>query len=264
MDETRVNQAATLLSAGRLENAKLGPLPNGLRPRDEREAYIVQDALHERFVAAGLGVVGGYKIGCTTEVMQRFLGIPNPCAGAVFESTAHRSEGTFRHGGLVRPGVECEIAVRLNADLASDGAPYDRESVAPAVGAFMAAIELVDDRWSDYKSVDTATLIADDFFGAGCVLGQEVTDWRALGPRDITGSMSINGEVVGTGVGGDIMGHPLEALAWLANLKAELGAVLRAGEFVLLGSIVETQWVDQGDTVTIELDGLGRATARFV
>jgi 2-oxo-3-hexenedioate decarboxylase/2-keto-4-pentenoate hydratase len=264
MDETRVNQAATLLSAGRLENAKLGPLPDGLRPRDEREAYIVQDALHERFVAAGLGVVGGYKIGCTTEVMQRFLGIPNPCAGAVFESTAHRSEGTFRHGGLVRPGVECEIAVRLNADLASDGAPYDRESVAPAVGAFMAAIELVDDRWSDYKSVDTATLIADDFFGAGCVLGQEVTDWRALGPRDITGSMSINGEVVGPGVGGDIMGHPLEALAWLANLKAELGAVLRAGEFVLLGSIVETQWVDQGDTVTIELDGLGRATARFV
>ena len=128
----------------------------------------------------------------------------------------------------------------------------------------MSAIEVVDDRWNDYRSMDTPTLIADDFFGAGCVLGPEVKEWRSLDVGAIGGEMDINGEVVGTGVGSDIMGHPLEALAWLANLMASRDASLRAGQFVLLGSVVETHWVEQSDIVTIEVEGLGKAVARFV
>ena len=75
--------------------------------------------------------------------------------------------------------------------------------------------------------------------------------------------MAVNGDPLGTGRGGDIMGHPLEALAWLANLMAERGVGLRAGEFVSLGSIVQTYWVRKGDVVTIDIGGLGRARARF-
>ena len=253
-----------MLSAGRLNHERMGTLPDDLRPRNEVEAYNVQDALHEHYSAAGQGEVVGHKIGCTTLVMQRFLGIDNPCAGAVLNGTAHLADGKFVHGDLLHPGVECEIAVRLGADLAPDGAPYARASVEPAVGAMMAAIEVVDDRWHDYKSMDTPTLIADDFFGAGCVLGPGVKEWRSLDPSTIKGAMDINGEVVGTGVGSDIMGHPLEALAWLANLMASRGTTLRAGQFVLLGSVVETHWVEQGDVVNIELEGLGKAVARFV
>jgi 2-keto-4-pentenoate hydratase len=59
------------------------------------------------------------------------------------------------------------------------------------------------------------------------------------------------------------MGHPLEALAWLANTAALHGMPLRAGEFVFLGSIVETKWLERGDLVEIEISGLGGASARF-
>jgi 2-oxo-3-hexenedioate decarboxylase/2-keto-4-pentenoate hydratase len=59
------------------------------------------------------------------------------------------------------------------------------------------------------------------------------------------------------------MGHPLEALAWLANLRARLGLGLRAGEFVLLGSVVETRWVGAGDQVVVEIEGLGEVRALF-
>ena len=239
-------------------------LPPESRPSDEADGYRVQDALHELLVGSGLGPVVGHKIGCTTPVMQRFLGINNPCAGGIFDSTAHELSGSFRFDRLLHPGVECEIAVRLKADLSPGRAPYNRESVANAVGSVMAAIELVDDRWRDYKSVDTPTLIADDFFGAGCVLGQEVFDWADFDLSVVEGAMSINGTPVGSGKGSDIMGHPFEALAWIANSMAARGKSLRAGEFVLLGSIVETQWVETGDVVTIEQPGLGTATARFV
>ncbi len=253
-----------MLSAGRLGPDKMDALPPELRPPDEADAYRIQDALHGLLVDAGWGDVAGYKIGCTTPVMQRFLGVDNPCAGGVFDSTVRDLDGSFSFDRLLHPGVECEMAVQLKADLSPGGAPYERESVAPAVGSVMAAIELVDDRWIDYKSVDTPTLIADDFFGAGCVLGPVVADWGSIDLSEVEGSMSINGTPVGSGKGSDILGHPFEALAWIANSLAARGKSLRANEFVLLGSLVETQWVERGDVVTIEQPGMGAATARFV
>ena len=263
MESHAIGHAASALSAGRLACERMGLLPSELRPSDEVEAYRIQDALHGLLEDGGMGSPAGHKIGCTTPVMQSFLGIPNPCGGAVFDSTVREGSGSFDFDRLLHPGVECEMAVRLGADLPPDGAPYDRSTVAPAVGAVMAAIELVDDRWVDYKSVDTPTLIADDFFGAGCVLGPPVHDWPGLDLPGVEGSMFINGTHVGSGSGADIMGHPFEALAWLANSMAGRGRGLRAGEFVLLGSLVETKWVERGDLVTIEQPGLGTASAQF-
>jgi 2-keto-4-pentenoate hydratase len=80
---------------------------------------------------------------------------------------------------------------------------------------------------------------------------------------EISGRMTINGRNAGAGVGGDIMGHPFEALAWLANLFAGRGQTLRAGAFVLLGSVVETRWVAAGDIVDVKIDRLGAARAKF-
>lgn len=256
-------RAAGHLSRARVDHVRLEDLPDPLRPTSETEAYAVQDVLHGVLSDAGLGTVAGHKIGCTTPVMQEYLRISNPCAGGVFNPTVRHEDGTFPHEGFLHVGVECEIAVRLGSGLAAGGAPYTRESVAPAVDAVMAAIEVVDDRWTDFRSVDTFSLIADDFFGAGCVLGRPVIDWEALDLPAAAGSMSINGEPVGAGSGGDIMGHPFEALAWLANSLAGRGAGLQAGEFVLLGSVVETHWVEKGDVVAVEIDGLVGAVARF-
>ena len=53
------------------------------------------------------------------------------------------------------------------------------------------------------------------------------------------------------------MGHPLNALAWLANSSAARGKPLSRGEIVLTGSLVETRWLDRGDRVTASISGLG-------
>jgi 2-keto-4-pentenoate hydratase len=68
---------------------------------------------------------------------------------------------------------------------------------------------------------------------------------------------------VGAGVGTDVLGEPLEALAWLATTLARRGLVLRAGEVVLLGSLVRTHWIERGDDVVIENDQLGSARLRL-
>lgn len=258
-----IEEAADVLCRARLERRRFAGLSPGWRPAGEAEAYAVQDALHDKLRAAGRGAVAGHKIGCTTPVMQRFLGIDHPCAGGVLEPTVQHRDGVFRHADFLRVGVECEIAVTLARDLPAAKAPYNLQSVADAVGACMAAIEIVDDRYQDYSALDPLTLVADDFFNAGCVLGEPVENFRALDLQRVAGRMAINGEEVGRGRGGDVLGHPFNALAWLANLCAAHNRHLCAGEFVLLGSVVETKWLAAGDRVEIAIEGLGGASARF-
>ena len=133
METQATGEAARLLAEARLGRRRFAGLPDGRRPVDEAEAYAIQEALHRRLEAAGRGPVVGYKIGCTTPVMQRFLGIDSPCAGGMLRPGVRQRDGRFRHADFLRVGVECEIAVSLARDL-PEGAPYDRYSVGEAIG----------------------------------------------------------------------------------------------------------------------------------
>ena len=254
-------QAATVLLDQRLSLQPITDLPAAIRPQTEGEGYALQRVLNGLLTVAGMGKPVGHKIGCTTPVMQKFLDIANPCAGVVFEKTVLRRSARIPRSGFVRLGIECEIAVTLASDLAPAGAPVDRESAGKAVAAVMAAIELVDERYENFRTLGVPTLIADDFFDSGCVLGDPVRDWRKLDLGRLSGATYINGVEGGRGTGALVMGHPLEALAWLANSRVKHGlAPLRAGEFVMLGSVVETKWLDAGDEVRVEIEELGELT----
>ncbi|HYW62127.1 MAG TPA: fumarylacetoacetate hydrolase family protein [Bradyrhizobium sp.] len=259
MDKTL--EAARAIASARRGCMPLQSLPTSIAPHDEAEGYRIQHALHG-LLAPDVGPLVGYKIGCTSAVMQRYLGIPHPCAGGVFAKGMHASGVRLRHADYVRVGVECEIAVRLGRDLAAAGA-FTAESVMDAIEAYHPAIEIVDDRYADWRSIGAPTLIADDFFAAGCVLGEAVP--RAVVPDllDVTGVALINGIETGRGTGADVLGHPHAALAWLANHLAASGRHLRTGQIVLTGSLVQTVWLNSGDRAVMELSGLGTVAAEF-
>lgn len=257
MKPEAIARAARQFKKARLTKIPIDGLPNGDRPSDTDEGYAIQEALHEQIETP----VAGFKIGCTTTVMQRFLNIDQPCAGRILKTDIHTSPVELPHASFQRVGVECEIAVRLGQDLPPRRTSYDRHTVAGAVSACMAAIEIVDDRYVDYTKLDAPTLIADDFFGAGCVLGTARSGWEDL--AYIAGTMFLNGEAVGSGTGAQVMDHPFEALAWLANTLADRGQGLSANDIVLTGSIVETHWVDAGDHIKVSIGGLGDAEVIF-
>ena len=262
MTPENASAAAGEICAARLGLRPLGRLPSPLQPDGETEAYQVQDALNNALSEAGFGNLAGYKIGCTTAVMQAYLGIPSPCRGGIPGRTVAPAGAVLKHADYRRPGVECEIAVRLGDDVPLSGASYDKASVGRFVESCMPAAEIVDDRYTDWRTVGTPLLIADNFFGAGCVLGDPVRAWGAL--DEAAGTMLINGAVAGSGKGADVLGHPFEALAWLANQLAAQGRVLRAGDLVLTGSVVQTNWVAAGDHVVMDLGALGAVEFSFV
>lgn len=257
MTPDEIRQAAEQIALARRRRLRVGFLPGALRPRDEASAYAIQFAAHDL-----LGPRAGWKIGCTTPVMQEVVGLPSPCAGGMFARTIFAGEARLSIDSMFRPGVECEIAVRLGSDVPPGR--HTRDSVAAHVGAVMAAMEVVDDRYCDYRRLDAPALIADDFFHVACVHGPEVADWRSLDLTKLVGRTLIGGVEQGRGVGADVMGHPFEALAWLATRLGGYGRGLRAGEIVMLGSLVGTRWIERPTRATIEVEGLGRAVCDFV
>ncbi|MEZ5444160.1 MAG: fumarylacetoacetate hydrolase family protein [Gammaproteobacteria bacterium] len=258
----KILAAAQVIATARRSRAPLAALPADCIPATEAEGYRVQRALHD-LIRPQVGALVGYKIGCTSKVMQEYLEIPHPCGGGVFERVVHESGMKLAASDYVRVGVECEIAVKLARDLTPSEQPFTAEWVGEAVEAYYPAIEIVDDRYVKWETLGAPTLVADDFFAAGCVLGKPVVRSAAPDLLDVTGRALINGTEAGRGTGADVLGHPHHALAWLANHLATEGRGLHAGQIVLTGSLVKTVWLAPGDHVRMELEGLGEVEATF-
>ena len=264
MDDGRIRAAAEALCAARLARRPVEPLSDAIRPRDEAEAYRVQGVLHELLTQAGWGEVAGYKIGCTTPVMQQALGLDHPVSGGIFASTVHRGRNVgLRLADFIGLSLESEIVVRLDEDLPAGGAPYDRASVARAVGAAHAAFELTESRYPDRHAVGVPTQVADDYYGSGSVLDDAVEDMDPFTLDRVASRLVVNGEEVGAGTGSLVLGHPLEGLAWLANALAARGTGLRAGEIVSLGSVIAAYDPRPGDDVLVVHDPLGEVRLSF-
>jgi 2-oxo-3-hexenedioate decarboxylase/2-keto-4-pentenoate hydratase len=256
---SRVNEAAdALLRQFRGKEKYL--LEGELLPESIDEAYEVQ-AAYQGSLTGDLGAVAGYKIAYTTTALQQSSGISEPVAGVILASNVRHSPAVLSSSDFLQPGIECEVGVRLGADLPASGAPYDRDRASEAVEAVMTAFEVVDNRRTQGQDTQTQllTTIASNILNAGVVLGEPVTGWRGIQLAECRGYMEINGELVGEGMGSDVMGHPLEPLAWLANALAAQGRELKAGMVVITGSIVSPKWLNAGDAALIEIEGLGRA-----
>jgi 2-keto-4-pentenoate hydratase len=224
------------------------------------EAYAVQKE-YLKLLAEEQGEIEGYKLAYTTAAMQQQAGWTEPCAGALMATTIYSSPATLQSYAYRRLGFECEVAVRLAADLPASGAPYTRDLVAEAVGEVMAAFEVIDMRLPEgvHGLVRTLTSVATNISNAGAILGPPVSDWRKPDLAAARGIATVNGEEVGSGYGSDVMGHPFEPLAWLANKLAAEGEGLAAGTVVITGSIVPPKFLSAGDRAVVSIDGLGEA-----
>lgn len=233
------------------------PLADAIRSGPLEEAYRIQDALHGLMRDSGRGDIVGWKIALTSQAMQRMTGIDRPVCGAIFASTVHASPAQRSLAAHHHLGVEFEVAVRLGADLDAGDGPWTRASVADRVQACMPAFELVEDGDADYATLDAFTLVAQNTWNGGVVLGEPLLDWRGLDLASARTRCWIDDLPAGEGRAGDALGHPLEAVAWLANRLNARGGALRAGMIVMTGSSITTRFPTAGQRLRFVIDGLG-------
>jgi 2-oxo-3-hexenedioate decarboxylase/2-keto-4-pentenoate hydratase len=247
--------AARYLDEAHLSRARYRNLPDAIAPRTVAEAYAAQAALCELW-SARLGPVAGLKIATTTRIMQQLMGIDHPCMGTIFAGRVHASPAAIAKTDFINVRIECELAVRLGRDLRGGAKPYTRESVRAAVAEIMPAFELIEDRFADYTATNALSLIADNAWNGGVVLGPATPLPAGLNLDGIAGTLRRNGAEIAAGRTDD----PLGALAWLATQAAGCGRPLGTGMVVITGSVILTVDIAPGERLDFGLDGLGTVT----
>jgi 2-keto-4-pentenoate hydratase len=249
----RTEEAAAALMRDHAAKKKIVPFARDYGATDLAGAYAIQSAYVKK-LEANLGKRVGYKIGLTSKRMQEMCGVNHPNSGVVFEKRVLKSGVTLSLSKLGRLGIEFECCSRLGKSLAPRGRPYTLEEVAASVDAVCPAFEVIDDRNSDYP-LDLLSLVADNSWNEGNVLGEWKTTWPDLGTA--TSVLELDGKVIDEGKGSDVLGHPLEPLRWLANNLNELGQTLSKGEMVMTGSWVTTRFPKAGEHYKYSIKGIG-------
>ncbi len=253
-------RAAQALMAVRRSRRVLDRLPPGITPRGLADGIAAQLAVAR---LSGAQPPAGFKIGATARRMQEYLGLPGPLAGFIAEAGLHGSGSTLSFKSFLHAGVECELAVVLARDLPPG--PCSNAQAAAAVGELMAGIEVVENRYGPLDVLGSPTLVADQVFHAGAVLGAPHSEWRGLDLRSLAGSVSVNGHERGAGTGADLLGDPMSALAWLAaSEEAAAFGGMRAGQVVMLGSVCPPVWLDGPAEVTVQFSPLPTVTLSLV
>jgi 2-oxopent-4-enoate/cis-2-oxohex-4-enoate hydratase len=127
----------------------------------------------------------------------------------------------------------------------------------------MACFEIVDSRIQDWK-IKIQDTVSDNASCGVFVLGDRLVDIIGLDLALCGMVLEKNGEIVVTGAGAATMGHPVNAVAWLANTLGRLGIVLRAGDIVLSGAMGAMVPVQKGDNLRMVIGGIGSCSVRFI
>jgi 2-keto-4-pentenoate hydratase len=244
--------SARAIATAHEKRERYANLEGPLAPSNMADAYSVQEALVPLWTPKR-GAVTGLKIATTTKVMQQLMGIDHPCGGMIYAHTIHHTPARLDRSRFMHVVIECELAVRIGRDLPARAEPYSRDDVAAAITDVMPAFELIEDRNADYKSSKAVSLVADNAWNGGIVLGKPVPLPTGLLLDKLKGTLRVNGAATHTGLTDD----PLGALAWVANLAVERKRPMTKGMVVITGSVIPTLPIGPADHFAFELDGLG-------
>lgn len=229
---------------------------SGITPED---SYRIQLALIEMKKADGAKVVGK-KIGLTSKAMQKMLNVDQPDYGHILDNMVLQDAAAFRIDELIQPKIEPEIAFILDRELKGPG--ITPMQVLAATRFVVPALEIIDSRIEGWK-IKLCDTIADNASSARIVLGNSAKRVDDLDLKLVGMVLEKNGEIVQTGAGGAVLGHPAVAVAWLANAIGQFGVSLGAGEIVMPGALCAATDVSAGDLLQASFDGLGTVSVRF-
>lgn len=224
------------------------------------DAYAIQQRLIARRLGAGERIVGK-KIGVTSQAVMNMLGVFQPDFGILLDGMVYNEGQPIEARTLIQPKAEGEIAFVLKHDLMGPG--VSAADVIAATQGVMACFEIVDSRIRDWK-IKIQDTVADNASCGVFVLGDRLVDPCEVDLSTCGMVLEKNGEIVATGAGAAALGHPANAVAWLANTLGRLGMGLKAGEVVLSGSLGIMVPVQAGDSLRVSIGGIGGCSVRFI
>ncbi|MES2535097.1 MAG: 2-oxopent-4-enoate hydratase [Pseudomonadota bacterium] len=261
MTPQKIQQHGDALYKALVERVAIAPLTETDPDISIDDAYGIQLRMVElRLAATGERIIGK-KIGVTSQAVMDMLKVNQPDFGHLTSGMVYPDGAAIAANSMIAPRAEGEIAFVLRHDLLGPG--ITNADVLRATEYVLPCFEIVDSRIRDWK-IKIQDTVADNGSSAAFVLGDATADPRKIDLSVVGMTLEKNGEIVATGAGAAALGHPLNAVAWLANELGRRGIPLRAGEVILSGSLAAMVPVKAGDNLRVSFGGIGSAGVHFV
>jgi 2-keto-4-pentenoate hydratase len=257
-----VGDAATELLDMRANRRVVPDLPLGLRPQTLTDAYAIQDRVVAALVAQAGGRCIGYKVACTNEIAQAALQIDRPVFGRLMSQSTSSSGTTLAADQFTHRVIEAEFSFRVGDDVKPVDGGHTHATIAEHIEALIPSIEIVDYRFESW-AVGALRIVADNAIHGWWLHGEPVADWRGndLGASAV--SVTQDGDLVTTGSGAAVLGHPLNVMAWLADELPRFGLRLRRGDVVTTGVATDVFEAGAGHSCVANFGPFGKVTVAF-
>jgi 2-keto-4-pentenoate hydratase len=260
MPLTDVKGKAKALYEARRRRQQIEPFTDADPDLGMADGYAVQKELTALLLADG-DRISGYKVGLTSKPMQQFVGVDTPDYGPVLASTFYADGDAVPMSRFIQPRIEAEIAFVLGSRLAGPG--VNVLDARRAIAGMVAAVEIVDSRFADWR-IKLADTVADLASNGAVATSSRLVPLEGLDPRLIGMVMTRRGELVDTAAGAAALGDPVGVVAWLANTLGDVGVALEPGHLIMTGALHAAVPMQAGDVFRAEFDRLGPVTVRVV
>ena len=257
--DIKVETAAKRLRAAAESGVTCEPIRTLIGITDLETAYAIQEVNTTLRIQGGARVVGS-KIGLTSKVVQKQLGVDQPDFGMLWNDTEILNGDSISIKKLMQPKAEAEIAFVLGKDLDSD--TLTSVDILSAIEYVLPSIEIVGSRianW-DIKITDT---IADNASASHWIIGHHPVKLENVDLINCQMKMENNGQVVSEGLGKACLGSPINAMLWLAQKMQAIGKPMKAGDLILSGALGPMVTVKAGDNFRVTIEGLGEVSVGF-
>jgi 2-keto-4-pentenoate hydratase len=200
----------------------------------------------------------GYKAGLTNPAVQKRFNTDGPVWGRLYESMLLRDGATVDAQFGINPLYEADLVVRVRDDGINDATTP--EQVLRHIDQVIPFIELPDLVVQAPGRLNGAAIAAINVGARLGVLGTPIPVQRTAAfsdaLRDMVVLVKANGAEVDRGKGSDVLGHPLNAVVWLAQDLRAQGMALKRGDLISLGSFSKLLPPKPGMAVEVTYEGL--------
>jgi len=258
-----IDKAVNFLLEHRFSRQCVKNIPASIYPKSPQAAYGVQSRVVSYLVDKYGSKTCGYKLACTNKMAMALLGMAGPFCGRLLAHSTYQDGVTLNAADFTHRLIESEFVFVMERDVPASAEPYDAGSIQPFIGRLAPGIEIVDHRYTDFTQVGGNALIADNAIHGASITGSSDIDWRTIDLSQHAVRLRVNGENWSEGKGENVLGGPLNALAWLANHLQNNGSRLQSGDIVTTGTVCEVYHARSGDKIEADFGLFGSVSLKF-
>ena len=259
MEYIDAQESAKFLFKHRQNKSSINELPHKLTPKNDSEAYIIQEELKLLYLSLKDNISIGKKVGCTSLDGQKQLDISEPFYGNLFSRFYDIEPKDISSKKFSKPFIEPEIALRIKEDINISKAPFSINDIEDLFDGFVCSLEIVDFRFNkDLKDIGACNLIATNGASEFWIRNSEVFSMKKINFDDHKINISFNNEIVGEGNVNNVMDSPLNSALWLINKIAQKGETLLKGQFISTGTCTKAHELSPKTKVSADFGEFGK------